>query len=114
VTVTGLTVPEPTRLVPPTPHVAVYPVMAVPPSEDGGVKLMLALVSPGLAVSMVGAPGTVATGAGFGVAAALLLSLPPPQPASRQASNAMPDDNLWLRLGGSWWDVIGGVMTLLS
>ena len=33
--------------------------IALPPSIAGGVKVMVACVSPGVAVPMVGAPGTV-------------------------------------------------------
>jgi hypothetical protein len=44
------------------PQVAVYPVMALPPLFPGGVKLTETCPSPAVAVPMVGASGTVASG----------------------------------------------------
>lgn len=41
-------------------HVTVYPVIDVPPVKAGGVKLMLTCVSPAVATTFVGAPGTTA------------------------------------------------------
>ena len=41
------------------PQVAVYPVMTLPPSLAGAVKVTVALVFPPVAIPMVGAPGTV-------------------------------------------------------
>ena len=43
-------------------EVTVYPVIALPPLLPGAVKLTLAVVAPGVAVPMVGAPGIVAAG----------------------------------------------------
>jgi len=57
-TVIGEAAPVPVR--PPGLQVAVYPVIAEPPFEAGGVKLMEAWLLPGVAEPMVGAPGTVA------------------------------------------------------
>ena len=48
-------------------HVAVYPVIALPPFEAGAVKVMTACVLPGDADPMVGAPGGT-IGAGVTVA----------------------------------------------
>ena len=42
------------------PHVAVYPVIAAPPFEAGGVKDTVAWPLPGVAVPIVGAPGAPA------------------------------------------------------
>ena len=58
VTVIGLAVPV--ALMPPGLEVIVYFVMALPPSEAGGVKVTVARAFPRVAVPMVGAPGTVA------------------------------------------------------
>ena len=58
VTVTGL--PALVPVAPPGFAVAVYCVIAAPPFEDGAVKLMLACVSPAVAVPMVGVPGATA------------------------------------------------------
>jgi hypothetical protein len=40
-------------------EVTVYPVIAEPPFEDGAVQEMLACVYPAVAVTLVGAPGTL-------------------------------------------------------
>ena len=58
VTVIGL--PEPWAVIPPGLEVTVYEVMALPPSDAGGVKLTVAWALPAVAVPIVGAPGTVA------------------------------------------------------
>ncbi len=44
------------------PHVALYSVIAEPPSLAGGVKDTVTVVFPLVAVPIVGAPGTVAAG----------------------------------------------------
>jgi hypothetical protein len=51
--------------------------MVAPPSLVGGVKLTLALALPAVALTMVGAPGTLVV---------VMSSLPPPQPSSPAAS----------------------------
>jgi hypothetical protein len=58
VTVSGLDVPLAVRVVPPPAQLTVYPVMGEPPFADGGVNETVALVLPGTAVPMIGAPGT--------------------------------------------------------
>jgi hypothetical protein len=55
--VTGLV--EPVPVLAPGFEVAVYPVIADPPSLDGAVNDTLACASPFVAVPIVGAPGTV-------------------------------------------------------
>ena len=56
----GLDVPVAVRAVPPvTEQVAVYPVIADPPSLAGAVNATLAVPLPGDTVPIVGAPGTV-------------------------------------------------------
>jgi hypothetical protein len=57
VTVIGLAVPTPVK--PPGFEVAVYPVMAEPPSLAGAVNAIEACAFPAVAVLIVGAPGTV-------------------------------------------------------
>ena len=52
----------PVAVIPPGIDVTVYPVIGDPPVEDGGVKLTVAWALPGVAVPIVGAPGTVAAG----------------------------------------------------
>lgn len=59
-TVTGDAAPVPTT--PPGLHVTRYPVMFDPPSLPGAVNAIDALPFPGVAVPIVGAPGTVAAG----------------------------------------------------
>jgi len=55
--VTGLAVPVPVKL--PGFEVAVYPVIAEPPSLAGTVNVTVAWAFPFVAVPIVGAPGTV-------------------------------------------------------
>ena len=44
-------------------HIAAYPVIALPPSENGGVKLtMSSPVAPTTVLAIVGAPGGTAIG----------------------------------------------------
>ena len=62
VTVIGLEAPV--AVMPPGLEVAVYDVIALPPSETGAVKLISACALPAVAVPIVGAPGTVAGPAG--------------------------------------------------
>ena len=62
VTVIGLAVPVPVK--PPGLEVAVYPVMAEPPSLAGAVNATEACAFPAATVPIVGAPGTVEVGAG--------------------------------------------------
>ena len=57
VTVIGLAVPEPVN--PPGLELAMYPVMAEPPSIAGAVNATEACAFPAVAVPIVGAPGTV-------------------------------------------------------
>ena len=58
-TVIGLVVPVATC----TPaEYTVYNVIALPPLDCGGLKLTIARVSPLIALTPVGAPGTVAVG----------------------------------------------------
>jgi hypothetical protein len=45
---------------PPGDEVTTYPVMALPPFDAGAVQLTPALVLPEVAITLVGAPGTVA------------------------------------------------------
>jgi hypothetical protein len=56
--VQGVEAQVPVKL--PGVELAVYPVIAEPPLEAGAEKAMEAVVFPGVAVPMVGAPGTVA------------------------------------------------------
>jgi hypothetical protein len=58
VTVIGLAVPV--AVWPPEDEVTVYEVIGLPPLEAGGVKLTVACAFPATAVTLVGAPGTVA------------------------------------------------------
>ena len=58
VTVTGLPVAVPVRPPPLEVQVAVYAVMAAPPVLAGAVNARLALASPAVATTLVGAPGT--------------------------------------------------------
>ena len=44
--------------------VTVYPVIALPPLLVGATKATLAVTFPAVAATLVGAPGTVAAGAG--------------------------------------------------
>ncbi len=46
----------------PAMHVARNPVIAEPPFDAGALNAILALVLPGVATGLVGAPGTAATG----------------------------------------------------
>ena len=57
VTAIGLAVPVP--VLPPVLEVTVYNVIALPPFDAGAVKLTVACALPGVAVPIVGAPGTV-------------------------------------------------------
>jgi hypothetical protein len=57
VTIIGLAAPEAEKL--PGLEITVYPVIALPPVA-GAVKLTDAWALPGVAVTAVGAPGTVA------------------------------------------------------
>ena len=57
-TVRGLV--EPVAVCPPIFEVTVYLVIAEPPVLTGGVKVIVALVSPAVVVTLVGAPGAVA------------------------------------------------------
>jgi hypothetical protein len=50
----------PVAVMPPGDDVTVYPVIDVPPVKAGAVKVTVARVSPAVAVSMVGEPGTTA------------------------------------------------------
>lgn len=52
---------EPVPVIPPGFEVTVYPVMLAPPLLAGAVKLTDAVVSPPVAVPMVGASGAVGT-----------------------------------------------------
>jgi hypothetical protein len=54
--VTGEDVPVPVK--PPGEEIAVYPVIAPPPTRFGAVKVTDAKVSPPVAVPIVGASGT--------------------------------------------------------
>jgi hypothetical protein len=58
VTVIGEPAPVPVR--PPGLEVTVYAVIAAPPVNTGAVKLTEAWVSPAVALSAVGSPGTTA------------------------------------------------------
>jgi hypothetical protein len=49
----------PVAVKPPGEDVTVYPVMALPPSEAGGINATLAWALPAVATGLVGAPGTV-------------------------------------------------------
>jgi hypothetical protein len=49
---------------PPGEDVTVYPVMALPPSDEGAVQLSEAEALPATATMFVGAPGTAAGGSG--------------------------------------------------
>jgi hypothetical protein len=60
VTVRGLDGPEAVK--PPGLEVTVYEVIGLPPSEAGGLKLIVACPLPAVAVTAVGAPGAVAAG----------------------------------------------------
>ena len=53
-------VPAVLAVKPPGDDVTVYPVIALPPLETGAVHETVACPSPGVAVTLVGAPGTVA------------------------------------------------------
>jgi hypothetical protein len=70
-----LVVPPVEQVAPPGLAVAVYPVMALPPSEAGALQERLTWASPAVVVSRVGAPGTVA-----GVADSALDAGPVPTP----------------------------------
>ena len=58
--VTVIEVPAPVAVMPPGLDVTVYEVMGLPPFEAGGVKVTVACAFPAVAVTPVGAPGTVA------------------------------------------------------
>lgn len=59
-TMIGLVVPVPVRVVSPAAvQVTVYPVIAEPPFDAGAVNEIVACAFPGLPVPIVGAPGTV-------------------------------------------------------
>jgi len=60
VTVIGLAVPV--WVMPPGLEVTAKEVMGLPPSEAGALKLMVAWALPAVAVTPVGAPGTVGAG----------------------------------------------------
>jgi hypothetical protein len=49
----------PVKEIPPGEDVAVYPVIAEPPLDAGAVKLTIACAFPAVAVTLVGASGTV-------------------------------------------------------
>jgi hypothetical protein len=51
--------PDPVPIIPPGDDVAVYTVIALPPSFAGGVKVTVTVPMPAVAVPIVGAPGTV-------------------------------------------------------
>jgi hypothetical protein len=53
-------VPDPVSKPPEGFDVTVYPVMTLPPVDVGAVKLTVAWALPGVAVPIVGAPGTAA------------------------------------------------------
>ncbi len=53
-------VPLAVAVMPPGLDVTVYCVIAAPPSEAGALQLTAASVSPAVALTAVGAPGTVA------------------------------------------------------
>jgi hypothetical protein len=82
VTTSGLAVPPLLAVALPALQRAAYPVIAEPPSLAGAPKEMVAVVSPALATTAVGAPGDVAAGA-------TLLLLPPPHAASGAISSGM-------------------------
>jgi hypothetical protein len=52
-------VPVPVPVPPAGEEVTVYPVIALPPSDEGTVKLTVAWALPAAAITPVGAPGTV-------------------------------------------------------
>jgi phosphoribosylcarboxyaminoimidazole (NCAIR) mutase len=52
--------PPVTHVAPPGEAVTVYPVIGLPPSEDGAIHMTSAEALPAVAVTPVGAPGTVA------------------------------------------------------
>jgi hypothetical protein len=49
----------PVAVIPPGEDVTVYPVMALPPLEEGALKATLAWALPAVATGLVGASGTV-------------------------------------------------------
>ena len=57
VTVMGDAVPL--AVMPPGLEVTVYPVIVLPPFDEGALKVTVALALPGVAETLVGAPGTV-------------------------------------------------------
>ena len=59
VTVAEVEDPDTVAVSPPE-EVTVYEVIALPPSELGALQLTVACESPGVALTEVGAPGTVA------------------------------------------------------
>jgi hypothetical protein len=61
--------------------------MVAPPLDAGAVKATLALALPAVAVTPVGAPGTVADGVGVGVGLGVDVP-PPPQAASSRQDKA--------------------------
>jgi hypothetical protein len=61
-TTTGLAAAVPVNVLPPPVHVARYDVTTDPPSDAGGENVRLTLASPMDATTLVGAPGTTATG----------------------------------------------------
>lgn len=85
--VIGLAAPVAERLEDPAAQVPVYPEIAAPPSEDGATKLNVAVPSPTVPTSPVGAPGTVAEGAEEEPVAFVL---PPPPPPPHDAKSRHP------------------------
>jgi len=53
---------EPVAVTPPGLEITVYPIIALPPSEAGAVKLTVACAFPIVAVTPVGVPGAVGCG----------------------------------------------------
>ena len=57
---TTISVVSPLAVMPPGVDVTVYSVISAPPVKAGGVKLTVALPSPAVAVTSVGAPSATA------------------------------------------------------
>jgi hypothetical protein len=84
VTVIGLAAALAVRVVPEAVQDAVYDVIAAPPFDAGAMNAITAEALPAVALTDVGAPGTVAEGVG-GTVGVLPPPPPPPQAVSKSA-----------------------------
>ena len=77
-TTIGLDAPDALPEGPPSDdtQLAVYPVTGLPPLSVGGSKAIVTLATPPVALSIVGAPGTVAGTTAFDAADAKLVPMP--------------------------------------